>query len=299
MASKNCHSISALEQKAIGFIGAGNMAQAIIHGLAQAGIAPASIHCSNPSQPKLDRLRQQYSTLNVYQHNATVAERSDILLLAVKPQMMSKALASISGFDFSQKLLVSVAAGVETDAIEQQLQQTVAIVRAMPNTPATIGLGATGLYANGQVSQLQKQQAETVFNAVGNSVWILDEQQMDLVTAVSGSGPAHYFLFLEAVIQSAVEQGMDAETAKQLAVQTALGAAQMVSQNSATDIAELRANVTSPGGTTAAAIESFQTHDFAEIIDTALKASVRRGKELAQIAKEANKQTDKQINNEK
>lgn len=289
MTSKNCHFIDNLSKQQIGFIGAGNMAQAIIHGLIKAGLAPNNIHCSNPSAAKLEQLTSQYPKLNTSQDNSLIASASDILVIAVKPQKMQSALDSIKQLKLSDKLIISVAAGVETDAIANLLEQAVPVVRAMPNTPATIGQGATGLFANSQVSDQQKSFASAIFDAVGISVWIDSEAQMDLVTAISGSGPAHYFLFLEAVIQSAIAQGMEATIAKTLALQTALGAAKMVEHNPETDIAKLRNNVTSPGGTTAAAIDSFQSDAFIEIIDKALKASVKRGVELAEISKQTNK----------
>lgn len=287
MTSKNCHLIEQVKQLKIGFIGAGNMAQAIIHGLIKAGQPSNHIFCSNPSAGKLEQLQQQYSSINVSHDNTEVANNSDILLVSVKPQKISIALSSIKDIDLSNKLIISVAAGVETHTIEQILEQEIPIVRSMPNTPAMIGAGATGLFANSKVTVIQKQLASNIFEAVGISAWITDETQMDLVTAVSGSGPAHYFYFIESVINSAVSQGMDEQTAKQLAVQTALGAAQMVIQNDKLSVEELRNQVTSPGGTTAAAIESFQNDDLTAIIDKAIRASVQRGVELSRISKQS------------
>ncbi len=281
MTSKNCHLNETLNGKKIAFIGAGNMAQAIINGLIESGIKPNSLYCSNPGLTKLDKLKVSYPGINTSQKNSDIAKQADILVLAVKPQVIAQALNSIAALDLSDKLIISVAAGVETQSISQLLQQDISLVRAMPNTPASIGMGATGLFANEKVCATKKTFSECIFNAVGTSVWIEHESQMDLVTAISGSGPAHYFLFLESVIQSAIEQGMAAETAKKLAIQTALGAASMAAQDPKHDIRQLRENVTSPGGTTAAAIESFQNNHFAEIIEKALKASVNRGKKLS------------------
>ncbi len=274
-----------LKNKTIGFIGAGNMAQAIIHGLIRGGVEPPQLACSNPSPEKLESLKRQYPQIVTSHDNQTIAAMADILVLAVKPQKIALALEPLVPIDLSNKLVVSVAAGVETQTIEQLLKQKVAQVRAMPNTPATIGLAATGLFANDLTTKTQQQITESIFNSIGLAIWIEDESQMDLVTAISGSGPAHYFLFLEAVCQSAIEQGMAPEVAKKLAVQTALGAASMVRQNFEQAIAELRKQVTSPAGTTAAAIESMQQDQFAAIIDKAIRASVKRGKELAQASK--------------
>lgn len=287
MTSKNCHLSEQLTQLAIGFIGTGNMAQAIIHGLIKAGQPSEQIYCANPSLDILEQLKSHYPTIHISHNNDEIAKNSDILLLSVKPQKMAQALDSIQNLDLTNKLIVSIAAGVETETIGTQLRQNIAIVRAMPNTPAMIGAGATGLFANSLVTEQQQMLAEQIFNAIGLSVWIESESQMDLVTAISGSGPAHYFYFLEAVIKSATKQGMDLETAKQLAVQTALGAAKMVIENDDVAIEELRSRVTSPGGTTAAAIESFQNDEFTAIIDKALRASVERGIELAELSKQA------------
>ncbi|MRX28108.1 pyrroline-5-carboxylate reductase [Kangiella sp. HZ709] len=261
------------------------MAQAIIHGLIAADHSASQIICSNPSQGKLNALKLAYPDINSTTDNNKVFEVADIIILAVKPQMLSVALSSINTDLCADKLLISVAAGVETSTIYELLYSKGAIVRAMPNTPATIGEGVTGLFAKGNVSEIQRSYSEQIFNSVGQSVWIKQESQMDWVTAISGSGPAHYFYFLEAVIDSAVLHGFDPSTARQLAVQTAIGATKMAGANHDADISQLRQAVTSPGGTTAAAIESFQNDQFAEIINQALKASVKRGQELAQTSK--------------
>ncbi len=282
MTSKNCHSIADLT---IGFVGAGNMAQAIIHGLIAAGHSATQIVCSNPSQDKLLALQQNYPDIKTTSNNHQVVEISHIIIVAVKPQMLSEALSSIHTNLCADKLVISVAAGVETSTIYELLHSKGSIIRAMPNTPATIGEGVTGLFAMDNVSELQKNWSEQIFNSVGHSVWINQESQMDWVTAISGSGPAHYFYFLEAVIDSAVLDGFDPSTARQLAVQTAIGAAKMARASGDVSISQLRQAVTSPGGTTAAAIESFQNDQFAEIINRALKASVSRGQELAHTPK--------------
>lgn len=275
--------------KNIGFIGAGNMAQAIIHGLIANGASESLISCSNPSSSKLDRLHERYPNMFCSNDNQVVVERSEIIVLAVKPQKVEQVLKPLATIDFSTKLVISIAAGVETQTISQLLSQDVSQVRAMPNTPATIGAGATGLFANTQVSDSQLTQAKTIFDSIGTSVWINDEAQMDLVTAIAGSAPAYYFLFLEAVVKSAVQQGMNEQTAKSLAVQTALGASALIAKDLTQDIGSLRQQVTSPAGTTEAAVNSFQSNNFEQIIDEAIKASVQRGQELATIAKSNNK----------
>lgn len=277
-----------LNNLTIGFIGAGNMARSIIGGLINSGLAASQLMVSNPSPAKLEQLIADFKGIQISQDNAQVAQKSEILILAVKPQMMSQMLSSINHLDLAQTLIISVAAGVETETINKQLNKassSLAIVRSMPNTPALVGQGATGLFANGAVSAVQKKQASEIFNAVGSCQWVSNESQMDLVTAISGSGPAHYFLFLEAVTDYAIGQGMEPSVAKSLALQTALGAAIMAQQQSETSLAQLRQNVTSPGGTTAAAIDSFSNNNFKQIIAQALEASVKRGQQLAEISK--------------
>lgn len=289
----------------IGFIGAGNMARSIIGGLVGglvgqqigSGLKPNQILVSNPSSGKLEQLALDFSGIQTRQDNRLVAEACDILVLATKPQVMPGVLAELKAVDCQNKLIISVAAGVETQTFSEGLAQSgLSIVRSMPNTPALIGLGATGLFANSHVSQQQKQQANQIFEAVGICEWIEDEAQMDLVTAISGSGPAHYFLFLEAVTEFAVTQGLSEQVARQLASQTALGAASMVQQNNDQSIANLRQAVTSPGGTTAAALESFASDDFKNIVAKALQSSVTRGQELAKQSKLASLEPSKTAN---
>lgn len=273
----------------IGFIGAGNMAQAILKGLIQAGIAEHRLSCSNPSPEKLDLLTSEFPALSVSQNNLAVAKESDIIIIAVKPQKLSEVLKPLSAVLLADKLIISVVAGVETESFCKQLQQNISIIRAMPNTPATIGMGATGLFANSMIEAQHKNHAESIFNAVGLSVWIEQEAQMDLVTAISGSGPAHYFLYLESMIKSATNQGMSPEVAKTLVTQTALGAINIVSQDLEQDISQLRRKVTSPAGTTAAAIDFLQQNNFESLIDKAVQSSVTRGKELAKTVEKETK----------
>ena len=276
--------IELLSTSKVGFIGAGNMAASILGGLIQSGLPAESIYVSNPSTPKLDALKERYPTLNTTHNNAEVASNVDYLILAVKPQKMSLACADFRDIDLNNKCLISVAAGVTCDTLNQLLGADTPVIRSMPNTPSLIGYGATGLFANDKVSTEQREATSAIFNAVGKSIWVEDEELMDVVTAVSGSGPAHYFLFMESVVQAGMDLGLPEETARELAAQTALGAAAMVQQNSDTEIAQLRRNVTSPGGTTAAALDTLNEHKLPEIVKKALEASVKRGKELAEIA---------------
>ncbi|WP_223671110.1 pyrroline-5-carboxylate reductase [Kangiella shandongensis] len=277
-------SIELLKNAKVGFIGAGNMAASILGGLIQSGLPAECIYVSNPSAGKLDALKAKYPTLNITHDNAEVANHVDYLLLAVKPQKMSLACDDFKDMDLSTKCAISVAAGVTCETLTNLLGDDTPVVRSMPNTPSLIGYGATGLFANDKVSQKQKEATSAIFEAVGKSIWVDDENLMDVVTAVSGSGPAHYFLYMESVVQGGMELGLPEETARELAAQTALGAAAMVQQNGDMEIGQLRRNVTSPGGTTAAALDTLNDNDLPEIVKKALQASVKRGKELAEIA---------------
>lgn len=277
-------SIELLSKAKVGFIGAGNMAASILGGLIQSGLPADSIYVSNPSAGKLDALKAKHPTLNITHDNAEVAKQVDYLLLAVKPQKMSLACDDFKAMDMSQTCAISVAAGVTCETLTHLLGADTPVVRSMPNTPSLIGYGATGLYANDKVTEQQRQATSAIFDAVGKSIWVDDEDLMDVVTAVSGSGPAHYFLFMESVVKGGMELGLPEHTARELAAQTALGAAAMVQQNGAMEIGQLRRNVTSPGGTTAAALDTLNEHELPEIVKKALEASVKRGKELAEIA---------------
>ena len=277
-------SIELLSKAKVGFIGAGNMAASILGGLIQSGLPAESIYVSNPSAGKLDALKEKHPTLNTTHDNAEVATNVDYLLLAVKPQKMSLACEDFKAMDLSHKCAISVAAGVTCETLNNLLGADTPVVRSMPNTPSLIGYGATGLYANDKVTEQQREATSAIFEAVGKSIWVEDEDLMDVVTAVSGSGPAHYFLFMESVVQGGMDLGLPEETARELAAQTALGAAAMVQQNGDMEIGQLRRNVTSPGGTTAAALDTLNDHKLPEIVKKALQASVKRGKELAEIA---------------
>lgn len=277
-------SIEVLKNAKVGFIGAGNMAASILGGLIQSGLPAECIFVSNPSAGKLDALKEKYPTLNTTHDNVEVADNVDYLLLAVKPQKISLACDDFKDMDLSKKCAISVAAGVTCDTLTNLLGNDTPVVRSMPNTPSLIGYGATGLFANDNVTAEQREATSAIFEAVGKSIWVDDENLMDVVTAVSGSGPAHYFLYMESVVQGGIELGLPEETARELAAQTALGAAAMVQQNGDMEIGQLRRNVTSPGGTTAAALDTLNQHQLPEIVKKALEASVKRGKELAEIA---------------
>lgn len=265
----------------IGFIGAGNMASALVGGLLAQGFSPKKIILADTQAQQLQAFKERgvFTTLN----NADVVERADVLVLAVKPQVMKAVLQPLATVVQHKKpLIISIAAGVSVDSLNTWLGGDVSIVRAMPNTPALVQAGATGLYANSAVTIEQKQQTDTILGAVGLSLWVSQEALIDSVTAVSGSGPAYFFYVMEAMINAGQALGLDEKTARALTLQTALGAAQMAITSDVPP-AELRRRVTSKGGTTERAIATFDDANMQNTFSQALAACAARGQELATI----------------
>jgi pyrroline-5-carboxylate reductase len=264
----------------ISFIGGGNMARSLIGGIVARGRAPSTIHVAEPNAPLRDALAQDFS-VHVHTDNREAAGQGSIWVVAVKPQVMravAEALADIA--QTQQPLVISVAAGITSQQLEHWLGGRLPIVRAMPNTPAMVGAGATGLFATAQVSALQRRWADDLLKATGLTVWIEDEALMDAVTALSGSGPAYVFLLAEAMQAAGEAQGLPAEAARALAVQTLAGAAQMLAE-SGESAALLRQRVTSPGGTTQAALDSFEAGGFRALVAEAIAAATQRGRDLS------------------
>ncbi len=264
------------------FIGGGNMATSLIGGLIAQGHAANSISVSDPNEAQREQLTTQYG-INTFADCAPALADADIVVLAVKPQVMKDValiVAKAAEQSSKQPLFVSIAAGINLYSLQQWLGKDQAIVRCMPNTPSLIQLGATGLFANEQTSIVQKNLAETVLKAAGIVQWVQSEAEIDAVTAVSGSGPAYYFLLMEAMIDAGIELGLSRETASELTIQTAIGAAQMAKESDV-DVAELRRRVTSPGGTTEEAINTFEGAHLRDIVQAALSAANRRSGELA------------------
>lgn len=261
----------------ITFIGAGNMARALISALIAAGHDPQRILASDPG----DESRAEAAALGIgtTDDNAAAVADADTVVLAVKPQVMDQVLASIAPALQTGHLVISVAAGVTLDRLRQGLGERPALVRAMPNTPALYGAGVAGLVADAGVKEAQRNRAEALFRAAGAAVWIDDEALMDAVTAVSGSGPAYFFLLTEALTEAGRQAGLDAQVAARLARQTAVGAGVMLAE-AGDDAGTLRRRVTSPGGTTAAALEALESGDFAGCVRRAVEAAVARGREL-------------------
>jgi pyrroline-5-carboxylate reductase len=264
----------------IGFIGGGNMAASIIGGLVASGISASSIWASDPNQQSLDTLRA-IAPVNTGSDNQALIAAIDVLILAVKPQIMKMVASDIAGAVQShQPLIITIAAGVTSASLNNWLGGNAAIVRCMPNTPALVRCGATGLFANAQVSVVQRQQAEQILEAVGLALWVDQESQLDAVTALSGSGPAYFFLVMEAMQAAGQKMGLSAELAAQLTLQTALGASKMAI-DSDVDTAELRRRVTSPRGTTERAIAILEQGGLRNVFEDALEGARLRAEELA------------------
>ena len=264
----------------IAFIGGGNMASAILGGLIENGYNSQDIFVSDPSQEKLDELGQQFS-VQTNTDNESVIKQADVVILAVKPQVMQAVISPLKDvLNTTNPLVISVAAGISLDSLAKWTDEGLSIVRCMPNTPALVQQGASGLLANRNVSDQQKQLTDDILSAVGLSVWVNSETELDAVTALSGSGPAYFFLFIESMISAGTQLGLAKDTAKTLALQTALGAATMASK-SEFEPAQLRKNVTSPNGTTEQAILSFQKQGLETTVKTAMEAAFNRSIELS------------------
>jgi pyrroline-5-carboxylate reductase len=264
----------------LAFIGGGNMARSLIGGLLKTGVAPATICVAEPQAEARQVLGREFGVA-CYADNGLAIAEAEVVVLAVKPQIMPAIRANVHDtLQRNRPLLISIAAGVRLSQLERWFGSSLPIVRCMPNTPALIGAGATGLCPNARVSPAQKAQAQHILAAVGITRWIDDETLMDTVTAISGSGPAYFFAMVEALEAAAVAQGLPRASARALAAQTCLGAGRMLVEGG-DDPALLRQRVTSPNGTTQAALESFSADGLPRLVANAVAAATRRGVELA------------------
>ncbi|MDX8412337.1 MAG: pyrroline-5-carboxylate reductase [Mariprofundaceae bacterium] len=267
-----------MQQLKIGFIGGGNMAEALIAGLTRAGHPAERIFVTDLQSARLDHLQESYG-IQAENDAAAVAGMADVLVLAVKPQHMQQAVSDVAEHIKTTATLVSIAAGVAVDSIRQWLKAPVCVVRVMPNTPCLLGCGMAVLYADANVAQSHRQNAEYVLAATGETSWVGDEQQMHAVTAISGSGPAYFFLLAEIMQGTAEALGLDAALAAKLVRQTALGAGRMMVE-SGIDVATLRQQVTSPGGTTHAALDCMHDCGLTDSVRRGIQAAAQRSKEL-------------------
>ena len=260
------------------FIGGGNMARSLIGGLVADGLPADNIHVVDKQPAVLNTMHQHYA-VQVHEDLAAAVHSASVIVLAVKPQQMQEIVKTLSASWPENALLISVAAGIRLDDIGRWLQQPAAIVRAMPNTPALVQAGATALFANDKVSEAQREQAEGILRAVGLTIWLDSEHKMDAVTALSGSGPAYFFLVMEAMENAAIELGLPQETARLLCLETAFGAAKMALE-SGVPATKLRQQVTSPGGTTERAIHELEDGGLHGLFENALVAAALRAREL-------------------
>jgi pyrroline-5-carboxylate reductase len=270
-----------MKKNRLAFIGAGNMARSLIGGLIADGWDPSYISVSDPDPDQLASVAGLFGIVSA-NNNAAAVENSELVVLAVKPQVIhevaSELAAAVQG---KQPLVISIAAGIRSSDLQRWLGGDCALVRCMPNTPALVQSGATAMFANSAVNDDQKALAENVMRAVGLALWVDNEEQMDAVTALSGSGPAYFFLMIEALQEAAQTLGLDDKTARLLALQTAFGAAKMALE-SRDDAAILRQRVTSPGGTTEKALSVLEQGGLRPLFHEALKAACDRSRELAE-----------------
>ena len=269
-----------MAQPSIAFIGTGNMAGAILEGLIATGYPVDKLWATRRQLDKLASFAERGVNTTIDNHLAIGS--ADIVVISVKPQMMRDTLTELAPSLQSRKpLLISVAAGISCDSLERWAGGELAVIRSMPNTPSLLKLGASGLFANPRVTDEQKAQASSIAEAVGIATWCDTEEGIDQVTAVSGSGPAYFFLMMEKMIESAQALGMSPEAARELTIQTAKGAAEMAAQTGI-EPAQLRKNVTSPGGTTEQAINSFEQDQLGEVVLRAMTACKNRAAEMSE-----------------
>jgi len=264
----------------IAFIGVGNMARAIFSGMLASGYPAEKIIGTSRTPEKREYYHDQYG-ISMLADNDLAVEQADVIVLCVKPAQMQVVVEDFAAQVRDEQLFISVAAGIELDALLFWLGKPVAIVRSMPNTPSQLGAGMTGLIANEHTSEEQKTLVKELFASTGKSVWVDDEAHMHTVTSLSGSAPAYFFRFLEAMIRNGKAQGLDEKTSRELASYAMLGAARMVIELDE-PISQLRKNITSPNGTTEQALLSFEASDIDKVVADAMTACVNRSKEMTE-----------------
>lgn len=270
------------EHPLVGFIGAGNMARSLAGGLLKNGWQRDRVILSDP-EPTQRQAIETVLGIKAFADNNEIAARADILVLAVKPQILADVTKALAAAAQKKKpLVVSIAAGVRVEEIDRWLGGGFPIVRAMPNTAALIGSGASGLYANARTNEAMRNQAESILRAVGVAVWLEDEYLIDVVTALSGSGPAYFFLVMEALEQAAIESGLDPKQARLLTLETAFGAAKMALEGHE-EPSQLRRRVTSPGGTTEQAVKVLEEGGLRRLFKNAVQAASERARAIADM----------------
>jgi pyrroline-5-carboxylate reductase len=268
----------------IGIIGGGNMARAIAGGLLRGGMHATNLFISEPVVERCDQLRRELFGAHITEDNRIVAQRADVILFAVKPQILQPVCRELAAdIQQNQPLVMSIAAGPCSTDIEEWLGGDLAVIRVMPNQPAMIDQGISALFANALASESQRNLAEKIMAAVGHVIWLDDEAKMDAVTAISGTGPAYFYLLIDVMIESAIAYGIDETTARQLAVETARGATALAAAETE-DMSRLIERVRSPGGTTMAAFEFLDAKDARGIFTAAIDKAATRAAELAALA---------------
>lgn len=276
----------------VGLIGGGNMARAIGGGLLRGGMHATDLMIAEPLSEQCERLRKELYGAMVTQDNRVVARSAEVLLFAVKPQILKPVCEKLAEVvQASRPLVMSIAAGPRIDDIDRWLGGGLSVVRVMPNQPALIDQGISALYANERTSDAHRMLAERIMTAVGIAVWLDSESKMDAVTAVSGTGPSYFYLLIDIMIESAIRYGIDPVTARTLAVETARGATALAAAEKES-MTMLIDRVRSPGGTTTAAFEYLEEQDARGIFATAIDKAERRAAELAQLASQARAETD-------
>jgi pyrroline-5-carboxylate reductase len=274
--------MNAMTMKKIGFIGGGNMAEAIVRGLVAGKVVPSDhLFVSDPSADRRDLLARSFG-VQTTEDNRTVLDACEVLVLAVKPQVMGTALASVADAFRASHLVISIAAGLRTETLDSFCARTPAIIRVMPNTPALVGKGVSAMCAGPRAAEVHLALAETLFASVGSTLRV-DESAMDAVTAISGSGPAYVFYWMEAMLSAAASLGFSPETARQLVYETISGSAALAMGSTDTPDT-LRAKVTSKGGTTEAAIKTLDLYQVRDHVVEAVKAAARRSQELSKLS---------------
>jgi pyrroline-5-carboxylate reductase len=269
-----------MSNKHLAILGGGNMGRALISGLLRRGTRPEHITVGESFQAARDALAADFG-VQCTADNAAAIEPASVIVVAVKPQAAGTVLAPLQpALQRTRPVVISIAAGIRLAALEYWCGAGVPVIRAMPNRPALVGAGAAGLFAPASVAGAHREAAEQVMQAVGEVIWVAAEDDLDIVTALSGSGPAYFFLLAELLTQGAIDLGLEPAAARRLAIATLHGAGQLAHTGDG-DLARMRAEVTSKGGTTEAAVKSFDAADLRGIVARALEAATRRSRELA------------------
>lgn len=271
-----------MDKPRLAFIGGGNMAKSLIGGLIDKGFSSSCISVSDPVEKNLDQLNRKFGIATT-SDNSIAAKDVDLIVLCVKPQILESVCKELQASLNQTPPAISIAAGIPLSLLMDWLGEDTPIIRCMPNTPALVQSGAAGMFANQKVDKKLRNLAEEIFDAVGLCCWLEKEEDIDLVTAVSGSGPAYFFLFMEAMEKVAIDLGLDQEISRKLIIQTVLGAAKMAAESDMNP-SELRSCVTSPGGTTEKAVNAFLEGDIMGLFNKAMNKALERATEMAKEA---------------